>query len=160
MTDMLLKVDYDLLGHITFVQFEDLTIAHSADEFLAHFGVKGMKWGVRKDAALRGTSSVHAAHEDAIKAQAAKEKVKVGGVKALSNEELQALVTRQNLEQNFARLNPKQVSAGKNFANTVSQIGANSIKNTTQKTADKALQKGADALINKPLRLLPRAPPR
>jgi hypothetical protein len=119
----------------------------NTSEFLAHFGVKGMKWGVRKDDALRGTSSVHTAHEDAVKAQAAKEKVRVGGVKALSNEELQALVTRQNLEQNFARLNPKQVSAGKNFANTVAQIGVNSVKNTTQKTADKALQKGADALI-------------
>jgi hypothetical protein len=118
------------------------------ESFLAHFGVKGMKWGVRKDAALAGTSSVHSAHEDAVKAQAAKEKVKVSGVKSLSNEELQALVTRQNLEQNFARLNPAQVTAGKNFANTVAQIGQNSVKNTTQRMADKAVQKGADALID------------
>lgn len=121
--------------------------SENTDQFLAHFGVKGMKWGVRKDGTLSGHTSVHTAHEDAVKAQAAKEKVRVGGVKALSNEELQALVTRQNLEQNFARLNPAKVSAGKNFATTVATIGQNSVKNTSQRLADQAVKSVADAAV-------------
>jgi uncharacterized protein YbjQ (UPF0145 family) len=147
MTEMLMKMDYDATGHIVSVAFEDQTLAHAADDFLEHFGVKGMKWGVRKDDALRGSTSVSEAHEDAVKAQAAKEKIRVSGVKSLSNTELQALVTRQNLEQNYVRLNPARVSAGRSFAKTASQIGANAVKNTTQELTKQAVKAGADALI-------------
>jgi RimJ/RimL family protein N-acetyltransferase len=128
---------------------EGNVMAHgeNTDEFLAHFGVKGMKWGVRKDDALRGSTSVSEAHEDAVKAQAAKDKIKVSGVKSLSNTELQALVTRQNLEQNYVRLNPARVSAGKNFAKTASQIGSNAVKNTAQELTKAAVKTAADAAI-------------
>jgi hypothetical protein len=42
------------------------------DEFLAHFGVKGMKWGVRKEEALSGDSSVSSKQEARVQAKAAK----------------------------------------------------------------------------------------
>jgi hypothetical protein len=42
------------------------------DDFLAHFGVKGMKWGVRKEEALSGDSSVSSKQESRVQAKAAK----------------------------------------------------------------------------------------
>jgi hypothetical protein len=95
-----------------------------AGDFLEHFGVRGMKWGHRKD---KGNSSVGGVedtalkiktspgkievsggrgrmpHDDAVQAAAYRQIVKASSTHALSNKELQALVNRINLEQNYAR---------------------------------------------------------
>lgn len=84
------------------------------DDVLAHYGVKGMKWGVRKSrSAPRGPAS-----EDHARASAAKAKAKShGGTHALSNKELQDIVNRMNLEQQYSRLNPKKnpVKSGERY---------------------------------------------
>lgn len=106
------------------------------------FGVKGMRWGVRKDpSAGPGPASEvtvktrpgkkvkteggkeRPASEDAIKAAVGRQIAKKSTTDALSNEELQAVVTRMQLEQNFQRLNANNVSAGRKFINTF--IGKN-----------------------------------
>lgn len=90
---------------------------HSAldeDEFFEHFGVKGMKWGVRRSR----SGSSGPVSEDAAKAHALRSQVKTSGTKSLNNAELQHLVTRMNLEQQFGRLtesNPSSVSKGQKF---------------------------------------------
>lgn len=71
---------------------------------LAHFGVKGMKWGVRR------TTSMDVSSDDARAAEAARIKAGKSGTKALSNKELRALVDRMNLEQQFDRLKLSQPS--------------------------------------------------
>jgi hypothetical protein len=43
-------------------------------------------------------------------------RVRKSGTSNLSNQELQQLVTRLNLERQYSNLNPKQVSAGRKFA--------------------------------------------
>jgi hypothetical protein len=73
----------------------------AVETVLAHYGVKGMKWGVH-----RSRSAQAKAHPDAIVAKRAKEKVKKDSVDSLSNEELRQLVTRLNLEKQFDTLKP------------------------------------------------------
>jgi hypothetical protein len=58
-----------------------------------------MKWGVRK-------ASEHPVSEDHVNAEAAKAHAKKnGGIAALSNKELQDVITRKNLEKQYNELN-------------------------------------------------------
>jgi hypothetical protein len=96
-------------------------MADSADDFLSHYGIKGMRWGRRKASVeVSSTSATPAAPKpkastDANNAHEFQSRAKAGGLDALSTKELQALVNRQNLEQQYARLNPAPVSAGQKF---------------------------------------------
>jgi hypothetical protein len=76
------------------------------DDILAHYGVRGMRWGVRRsEGELHGGGSGHVS-TDHQNAQAAKEKAKKHGTKSLSNKELQDMINRMNLEQQYARVAP------------------------------------------------------
>lgn len=96
-----------------------------ADQFLEHYGVKGMRWGRRKASVEKAATvtvnnkEVNAgpvkAHADAVTVGGFKSRVAKGGIDALSTKELQQLVNRQNLEQQYARLNPAPISAGQKF---------------------------------------------
>lgn len=90
----------------------------TAEDVLEHFGVRGMKWGVTRN-------RIDSSSEDAQNATAAKLKVRKSGTKALSNKELQALVTRMNLEQQFNRLNSpsKGTQAAKFVADILLTVG-------------------------------------
>lgn len=78
------------------VQHDDL----SFDSYLEHFGVKGMRWGVRKK---RTTSSDH----NESRALLSRHKSE------LSNAELKKINDRLNLETNLSRLNPNTVAKGR-----------------------------------------------
>lgn len=113
-------------------RWEEESLAMSQDlveNILAHHGVKGMKWGVRKDRHSSDVTVIHRpgkslrsrggerlpAHEDAVKAQIAKQKAKKSSVHSLSNHELQQLVNRMNLEQQYARLSSRRKGEGQRF---------------------------------------------
>lgn len=66
----------------------------SVDDFLQHFGVKGMKWGKRKNPASA----------DAAGAKTVKTVAKKKGIHTVSNRELQQAIERMRLEQDFKRL--------------------------------------------------------
>lgn len=92
----------------------DGTLKHSVsvEDFLMHFGVKGMKWGVRR--------SKLPASPDAARASALKKQVKSGGgTHSLSNEDLRHLVTRLNLETQYAQLSDKNKASGQKFLDQV-----------------------------------------
>jgi 2'-5' RNA ligase len=124
-TDMQEAPTDDALAQSTIELGSDFLAALGLEVGVEHYGVKGMKWGVRNGApeavSAKATSVVpsgkrrrtkieveggenHPAHEDAIKVAEAKTKLKKSGPAALSNRELQEVATRLNLERNVAQL--------------------------------------------------------
>lgn len=77
------------------------------DDILAHHGVKGQKWGVRRK---RGSGPVS---EDHVTVAGHKVTIKSHGTKALSNKELQQIATRLNLETQVSTLRSKQSNGAK-----------------------------------------------
>ena len=77
---------------------------------LCHYGVLGMKWGVRRGRSSGSSKKRRASKmsDDALNAA----KLKKKRVSELSNAELRWLNDRQQLEQNHARLNPNKVKRG------------------------------------------------
>jgi len=159
------------LGEITDVKVDDSSLAHLElvqEDFLAHYGIKGQKWGVRrKDPSGSAPTSVdvqtkpgkgvakttggtnHPVHEDAKKAAVSKQVAKKSSTDALSNQELQQLVSRMNLEQQYTRL-----KAGDPRADRVSKflsklLGAEGDKNVKMNGADEAAATAIKEALNK-----------
>jgi hypothetical protein len=146
---MLVRVDLDDDGFVSKIKRVDSVLEQSAfggttsdemadigAEFLEHYGIKGMKWGVRRaqkkaEQEARETAAPTAKvvipttgphkgkpligvsggakqppADDAMKVAAARVKFHKSGAQALSNKELQDLATRLNLEQQVLRLAP------------------------------------------------------
>jgi hypothetical protein len=104
------------------------------ENILAHHGVKGMRWGVRRKATVGAQEVIvsdrrkkiktsggkgHSAHPEAVRARTTGQIAKKSGVKSLSNKELQEFNNRLNLEQNYKRLAFQDLSAGRRFIHTM-----------------------------------------
>lgn len=94
----------------------------SYNDELYHWGIKGMKWGIRrfqkKDGTLTALGKKRKRDDDDAPS-------KPKSIKDMSDAELRAETARLNLEQqyltaksNVERLNPRQLSMGEKFANT------------------------------------------
>lgn len=109
---------------------------------IKHFGIKGMKWGVRRSRAERAASKKEAAqaHSDH---QRARELMKKK-VSELSNEELSFVNNRRTLEANHAKLNPpKGARRKKKINNHLETLGL------IEKTFNATQQPAAQLLIKK-----------
>lgn len=94
------------------------------ETFLRHYGVKGMRWGVRRSA--QQLARARAERREAGKSEDKKrhDSNRKKGPNALSDKELQALVTRMNTEQNYSRMNPSTVKKGQAVVASALAIGA------------------------------------
>ena len=96
----------------------------AVDDFLQHFGVKGMRWGSKKTGSGKESPSSDSNASTALRARAKKSKVK-----ALSNSELQQAINRMNLEQQFKRLATNERPAVTRFiASTMLEIGKREVQ--------------------------------
>lgn len=107
-----------------------MSTSEVVDNILAHYGVRGMRWGVRRKATVNAQEIVVSdrrkklktsggkglpAHSDAVRARTVGQKAKGSGLKALSNDELSELQRRLNLEQSVKRLQYNDASPPKKF---------------------------------------------
>lgn len=89
---------------------------------LIHFGVLGMKWGVRRSSGSNVTKGERlrtTASEDYKKSRELRKKK----LSSLSNSELKSLNERLQLEQNYKNLNPKHLNKGLQIAKKVTAAG-------------------------------------
>jgi len=127
----------------------DVMMSDFRAKFLSHYGVKGQRWGVRRSKAALARSSKRELSADAKRAKELSKKKR----SELTNEELQFLNTRKNLEQNFDRLNPTTIARGENRTrNILGTIGIGvTAYNTINSPAGKAAIRAGSAAASRAL---------
>jgi hypothetical protein len=137
-----------------------MSVAEAVESILAHHGVKGMRWGIRRKATVGPREVIvsdkrrrlrtsggqgHPASSDAVRAQVIGQKAKKSGIKSLSNDELTTYSKRLNLEQNVKRLQTSQQSEAKKFvAGLLKQVGNQQANNVANNVVSKQIKKRLD----------------
>lgn len=115
------------------------------DEYLEHFGTKGMRWGHRKAKTTRSSES------------AKLRSIQKKKVSHMTNAELQEANARLNLEANYRQLSSRDVSSGKTWLKNVGMITAATVGaslairygNKGASAVEKYAPMAADALVRK-----------
>ena len=79
---------------------------------LYHYGILGQRWGVRR-------TEAQLARNKSSKSSNGSKKGEKPDIKKMTDDELNSIVRRMELEKRYRDLNPKRVSAGKQLVNTV-----------------------------------------
>ena len=121
------------------------------DDVLIHYGILGMKWGVRryqnKDGSLTSAGKKRYGNNDDIKDSPQKntEEPKKKSVKDMSDEELRREINRMQLEQNYLRMTGQNIEKGKSAV----EIALGKMKESFVSTvAQKSGQILAERLVN------------
>lgn len=134
---------------------------------LMHYGVPGMKWGVRRTPAQLGRKKTSSSKslfgkkkpkpkaksetKAKTKSETPKEETapKKKSVKEMSDEELNAAINRMRLEQTYVSLSPQKVSTGKKIAKTIlndvvvpaaTDVGRQMVKTALTRAGNKTLE--------------------
>lgn len=125
------------------------------DNYLQHYGVLGMRWGVRRTPAQLGRSSNGSTKQKRFSiglkksvpkqdAQSIKPKQKT--IKDLTDDELRQKINRLRMEQEYRNLSPAQISTGKKVVdrilkNVVTPAAEDVAKQLTKSMMTKAVNK-------------------
>lgn len=108
----------------------------TVEDVLEHYGIRGMKWGVRRSRAQIDADSADKAIARGLAEQVKKNR---GSTDSLSNTELQQVITRMNLEQQYLNLTTRQSGKdpkqkGADWAGKfIKDVGEKQLKNATNK---------------------------
>jgi len=122
---------------------EEVEHQENVDKFLEHYGILGMRWGVRRDRGpdgrVRGRGKPT---EDYLRAK----ELRTKGPISLTNAEMRVAIERMQLEQQYKNLSKADISAGQGMAQKVlGRVG--------NRVLDKAIEQSVkitmEALIKK-----------
>jgi hypothetical protein len=138
------------------------------DHILSHHGVLGMKWGRRRSREELASVSVKTrsgpqqktvirtkggkglpAHPDAIAAKVVTQKLKKSGMHTLSNQELQSLATRSNLENQIKRSGVGQSTFEKGYNHTTKFLNSPQGKETISSASKLVTSEAGQQLTRK-----------
>ena len=105
----------------------------TSDEILEHAGVKGMKWGVRKNRKNKPNKPGQRNYDP----------------KKLNNQELKKVVARMRLEQEYMQLNTNQAKKGQNAATKL-------LKNAGNKRLEKIAEASLGLAVGYAISQLPK----
>lgn len=109
------------------------------DSYLNHYGVKGMKWGVRKNSSGSVGSKISSA-ADKVAPQARSTKRAKTKVKSLSDDELRSAINRMRMEQEYVNMSKSKMSVGEKFVSGAANVGGTAIKVAAQQAATIAVK--------------------
>ena len=115
--------------------FDDIEHSITYDNYLEHYGIKGMKWGVRKSDKITNVSGntvrsskrgkikgvelsednkqkASRPSDDKTEASILEQRIKKGSTDSLSNKELEKLLERKNLEKRYVEITSKEKERG------------------------------------------------
>lgn len=119
------------------------------EDFLAHHGVLGMRWGFRKAGTGAPSSHKKGAGVAYDKAKANKAQAKIGrrgNTDKLNNDELQHLVNRLNLEKQYTSLASGK-SSKSSFSKILTDVGHNVLRKQLQSAANDIAAKKIKAAL-------------
>ena len=93
-------------------------------DYLKHYGVLGMKWGVRRYQNKDGTlTSAGKKRYDRDEQKIANKAKKKPSVKEMSDDELRKAINRLQMERQYSQLRPSNINKGKEYAQKVFKAG-------------------------------------
>lgn len=122
---------------------------------LMHYGVKGMKWGVRKKYVPHprkssGKTNAQRIYENfkkkkaVSKAKPVEAKSTKRSVRDMTDDELRTAINRMQMERTYAQLTAKEVSKGRKFVNEVMYGAAKSVaQEQVKELMKKAIKKAS-----------------
>lgn len=102
------------------------------ENVLAHYGVLGMKWGIRKDrrsssgSSKKKTSNQNESSSDSKKSSSTKTS-RTKNPKKMSEQELRARIQRLQLEKQYRDLKSSEITEGKKLVNSILRDSAKNI---------------------------------
>lgn len=100
---------------------------------LTHYGILGMKWGVRRNATQIAKGAKKSSGDS------------TNPVNSMSDKDLRDRINRLQMERQYAQLTAKNVSVGRKF---VQDVLVNAAKQTAASYVSKGMGKGVDIAIS------------